>query len=279
MFILESALLFAHMFVTINVGSGTFTGNQGDVTHFFNYNNETQVISLNEITTFTEFTDYYIGWDTLPNDADYSNYYIGFNMHYSDNDNNFDFEFARFTFSRVTLYNVHHYYVNYSYNTSPYIGFNLLNSFTISPYAESSTDYVFNVLDYSLIASPSVSYTTSFEYDITTDFWDFRFDSLQFNCIDSAFLQSIVDSILPGGGSQEYQNGYKVGYQLGYTAGQNSSTKDYGLTNLLFGIADTPILMMRSMFGFDIFGTPVLQVILSLFTFLIVLHIVKRFVK
>lgn len=278
MFILESGLLFAHMFVTINVGSGTFIGNRGDVTHFFNYNDETQVVSLNQKTSFTDFTDYYIGFDTLPNE-DYGNYYIGFNMDYSDGNNNFQFEFARFTFSRVTLYNVVNYYVNYSYNTAPYLGFNILNSFTISPYAESSLEYVFNVLDYSLIASPSVSYTTSFEYESSTDFFDFYFESLQFNCIDSAFLQSIVDSILPGGGSQEYQNGYKVGYQLGYTAGQNSSTKDYGLTNLLFGIADTPILMMRSMFGFDIFGTPVLQVILSLFTFLIVLHIVKRFVK
>lgn len=278
MFILESALLFAHMFVTINVGSGTFTGNQGDVTQFFNYNDETQVVSLNKQTAFLDFTDYYIGYDTLPNE-DFSNYYIGFNMHYSDNDNNFDFEFARFTFSRLTLYNVVNYYVTYSYNTAPYIGFNLVNSFTVTTLDESSTDFVFNVLDYSLIASPSVSFVSHKELNLTTDFFDYYFESLQFNCIDSAFLQSIVDSILPGGGSQEYQNGYQVGYTLGYTAGQNSSTKDYGLTNLLFGIADTPILMMRSMFGFDIFGTPVLQVILSLFTFLIVLHIVKRFVK
>lgn len=73
--------------------------------------------------------------------------------------------------------------------------------------------------------------------------------------------------------------GYQNGYRDGYNNGLSQSTHDFGFMNLFTGIADTPILMMRSLFDFSIFGTSVLAVVLSLFTSLVVIHLLKRLIK
>lgn len=72
---------------------------------------------------------------------------------------------------------------------------------------------------------------------------------------------------------------YNTGYRDGYDAGLSYSNRDFGFINLFTGIADTPIMMMRSLFGFEIFGTTLLSVVLALFTGLVVIHLLKKLIK
>lgn len=99
-----------------------------------------------------------------------------------------------------------------------------------------------------------------------------------------------------------YQNGYNTGYTEGHTNGYqeglNASTqtaydsgfeagKQYGITlggqatfTGLFGaIADTPIIMLRSLFNFDLFGMNMFIIIMSLLTGIIVIYVAKKVIK
>lgn len=81
------------------------------------------------------------------------------------------------------------------------------------------------------------------------------------------------------GHTEGYDDGYAVGRQVGYQEGISTGTHDYGFLNLFGAIADTPIMMMRRMFSFDLFGTSMLTIILTMFTALLVLKIVKKVIK
>lgn len=74
-----------------------------------------------------------------------------------------------------------------------------------------------------------------------------------------------------------YNNGQNNGYNQGYTAGFNAgSSSNTRLLNLFSSIADTPVLMIRSMFSFELFGISMYTAVLSLITLLFILFIVKR---
>lgn len=74
-----------------------------------------------------------------------------------------------------------------------------------------------------------------------------------------------------------YNNGQNTGYNQGYTAGFNAgSSSNSRLLNLFSSIADTPVLMIRSMFSFELFGISMYTAVLSLITLLFILFIVKR---
>lgn len=67
-----------------------------------------------------------------------------------------------------------------------------------------------------------------------------------------------------------YWNGYAVGYQEGATA------PTYTFGELFGSIADTPVLIIRGLFDFDFFGINLMTVVLSMFTALIALYIVRK---
>lgn len=71
------------------------------------------------------------------------------------------------------------------------------------------------------------------------------------------------------------QEGYDYGVQIGRQQVQN----DFGFTNLFLSIADTPVMMFRRLFDFSLFGTSMLAVIMSLFTCLLLIHVVKKIVR
>ena len=75
-----------------------------------------------------------------------------------------------------------------------------------------------------------------------------------------------------------YNNGYNTGKTDGYTQGYNTALAghDFSFTNLFASISDTPILMIRRLFGFEIFGTSVMAIFMSLFTALIVIKVLKK---
>lgn len=76
------------------------------------------------------------------------------------------------------------------------------------------------------------------------------------------------------GYSNGYSNGYTNGYDVGLTDGMNNGVTFFSL----FGaIADTPLLMLRSLFNFELFGANLLVVVLSLVTGLMVFYVVRKF--
>lgn len=85
------------------------------------------------------------------------------------------------------------------------------------------------------------------------------------------------------GYAQGYNDGYSTGIDEGLSTGYNNGytaamgTHNFTFTNLFASIADTPILMFRRLFSFELFGVDLLGVFLSLFTALIVIGLVKRF--
>lgn len=71
-----------------------------------------------------------------------------------------------------------------------------------------------------------------------------------------------------------YSVGFDAGYNQGYTAGIANS--EYQFTDLFGAIADTPVLIVRNLFDFDLFGMNMLTVVLSLFTALILFYIIRK---
>lgn len=86
------------------------------------------------------------------------------------------------------------------------------------------------------------------------------------------------DSGYNTGKTDGYTDGYNAGKTDGYTQGYNTAlnTHDFSFTNLFASISDTPILMIRRMFSFGIFGVSAISILLSLFTCLIFIKIIKK---
>lgn len=82
------------------------------------------------------------------------------------------------------------------------------------------------------------------------------------------------------GSTDGYNSGFNTGKTTGYNEGYNTAlnTHHFSFTNLFASIADTPILMFRRMFSFDVFGVSAISILLSLFTALIFIKIIKRMV-
>lgn len=98
------------------------------------------------------------------------------------------------------------------------------------------------------------------------DTWNFTIFGVNKNT-DSAIYQT--------GATGGYNNGYTNGYDNGFVDGSNAGVTFFSL----FGaIADTPLLMLRSLFNFDLFGANLLVVILSLVTGLMVFYVVRKFI-
>lgn len=72
-----------------------------------------------------------------------------------------------------------------------------------------------------------------------------------------------------------YDNGYNQGYENGKTDGI-STANDYTFLGLFGAVADTPVMMIRSLFNFDFFGVNLLTVVLSLFTGVILFYLLRK---
>lgn len=84
---------------------------------------------------------------------------------------------------------------------------------------------------------------------------------------------------------QAYQNGYfngkNDGYQTGYIVGKNDGLNEdmnSDLVSLFLSIADTPILMLRSLFDFNVLGVSLFVLFGGLITILVALFIIKKLI-
>lgn len=150
-------------------------------------------------------------------------------------------------------------------------------------YDNQSLEYSFNI-PYSDI-NPDLYYDYSYTFQL--NYLDTeQFDILSNSSTDTAYHNGYTDGYSSGytaGESTGYQNGVttgeRTGYQNGYRAGIASVTSDFGFLNLFGAIADTPVMLFRNLFNFDLFGTSMLVVVLSLFTALVLMKIVKKIFK
>ena len=81
------------------------------------------------------------------------------------------------------------------------------------------------------------------------------------------------------GTSTGYQQGYGVGKQVGYDDAIEEIAEHGGIYtfgNLFGAIADTPILYIRQLLGFDVFGVGAVNILMSMITAVIIIWILRK---
>lgn len=93
-------------------------------------------------------------------------------------------------------------------------------------------------------------------------------------------IQHAYDDGYNTGRIDGYSDGFAIGKTVGFNEGFNTALQghSFSFTNLFASISDTPILMIRRMFNFDIFGVSAVSILLTLFSALIFIKIIKRVV-
>lgn len=152
---------------------------------------------------------------------------------------------------------------------------------TISSYGDSDLEY------FELQEAPSIDYVMSVDLYLvhtiasdpmssdTSDYqsgYDEGYNVGYENGHNDGTLDGYQDAYDDG-----YAHGHRDGYNYGYVTGLNTTT--YTFKDLFASVSDTPILMLRRLFGFELFGTSLMTVFVSLITALIVLMILKKFIK
>lgn len=134
--------------------------------------------------------------------------------------------------------------------------------------------------------TPIIFSGCNYGYYFTMETADFNSSNWSLD-LTFSFFTPLVKNYSSNGYSVGYETGYnqgvKDGSDVGYTNGYNQGYQD-GLTitsysdlGKLFGvIADTPIMLLRSIFSFELFGMNVFVAIMSLLTGLVVLYIVRK---
>lgn len=119
-------------------------------------------------------------------------------------------------------------------------------------------------VDFKIFVSSNSSYNLYLSFNIYSRDANYSYDN--------GYNNGYIDGYNTG-----LDEGTSTGYTNGYAEGLNNS--NYTFTQLFASIADTPILMFRRLFNFDLFGTSLITIFLSLFTALIVFGLIKRFFK
>ena len=73
--------------------------------------------------------------------------------------------------------------------------------------------------------------------------------------------------------------GLSVGYQNGYQTALEGQVRNYSFISLFNSVADTPLRFIYGLFNFNLFGTSVLVIVLSLLTATMVFAIIKKIWK
>lgn len=132
--------------------------------------------------------------------------------------------------------------------------------------------------------------TLGFNYQYSSELFSYEFDLMIFPSslivpsdtyqagYDEGYEWGKADGLEEGRSEEsqaEYDRGYDDGRDRGYQEGI-SDAHSYNFPSLFASIADTPILIVRSMFDFDFFGVNMLSVVLSLFTAFILFYLLRK---
>ena len=93
---------------------------------------------------------------------------------------------------------------------------------------------------------------------------------------DTGFVNGVAEGQTTGY-NNGYQDGYALGYQNGKTDGLNEATPlQVSFLGLLGAIADTPVVIIKNLYSFDIFGTSALTIFMTLLTAIVVIHFIRK---
>ena len=106
---------------------------------------------------------------------------------------------------------------------------------------------------------------SSYEEDLTNSITHFNYHFNYF--VDFTFSLN----------NENYSSGYSIGYEQGYNNGSNHVSTSF--SSLLTSIADTPIIMLKRLFCFDLFGYNLFIVVGSLITLLIFVFVARKVVR
>lgn len=118
-------------------------------------------------------------------------------------------------------------------------------------------------------------------FNINSTYSEEDFAQLAIGNYERGYIEGQATGFISGyqdGRSDGYSTGYTLGYNQGVVVGSEGNN-DFGFINLFGAIADTPIMMLYSLFNFDLFGVKVLTVILSLFTGLMLVFVIRKFIQ
>ncbi len=147
-------------------------------------------------------------------------------------------------------------------------------------------------IDYLDYISSNIVFSREFEYHGSLDFSNstLSYDRYIYNRLFS-FSTGNLDyndsniNICLMRKNDAYETGYSEGYNVGFSTGFDEgvsnapANRNYTFLSLLGAIADTPVLMIKSLFNFELFGTSMYIAVMSLITGLILLFLVRKFIK
>lgn len=138
-------------------------------------------------------------------------------------------------------------------------------------YVKTKYESTYNIcLSYSLVCS---SWSSN---SLTIDNLQTGIDVIQSNLDLVAYYTSFSDGYEYGrldGIAAGVEEGKTIGYSQGFIDGQDAQDI---VGNAVLSVASTPLMILSGMLNFDIFGFNVLGLVLGLFTFILVLWILKK---
>lgn len=134
-----------------------------------------------------------------------------------------------------------------------------------SVYRYNDNDSLYSMFSFDL------SFTDNYSYEALFD--DNCWFTLDIKLLDlNTYFSGAIDNAYNNG----YSNGYNTGYNSGYATGISENNK---ALPLFMAIADTPIIMLRSLFSFDFFGISFYSILLGVITILIVVWLIRKLIK
>lgn len=185
---------------------------------------------------------------------------------------------------------VYHYDIKFYTSANTYDEYNYYNSYV---YQLENPDYISHPNCLSIETDfEEGSYTDFVRYTYTIDFVLLPYDYLinSSNDLDTVYQSGYGAGYDDGyhegtidGTSSGYNSGYEAGesngHAEGYTEGFNdgaSGASTYTFTNFFGTIADVPILYVRNLLGFDVFGVSGVSILMTLITACLVLYLLRR---
>lgn len=116
-----------------------------------------------------------------------------------------------------------------------------------------------------------------FSGNVTAYDWsNFNIECLIFADYQKTAQQQAYNVGWQTGYNQGYTDGHTKGYADGYGTALSELSENHTFMSLFNSVADTPLRFIYGLFNFDIFGTSVLVVVMSLLTAIVVFAIVKK---
>lgn len=223
----------------------------------------------------------------------FTGFYAGYNVPYSYSNGGYQTfrAFNYFLYDDGTTGG----YLNFRLETDVTTNYNLQLVVSVDIYKAGETSYFhfYQLIDYSTLNNGTQYIYDSYNDPYFNNGQSYPHIPYTMYDIDSAspLLYDICISYVPMSrdaynrmtinGDDNYALGYETGYSDGVHDGYAEGSGDanhYTFFRLFGAIADTPIMILRNLLGFEVFGVEAIHILMSMITGVIVLWIIRRVV-